>query len=171
MNPNRDPNQSILPMKKSLPCLFALAAFALGTVPLSSQTTTKPAITLELAKKVAAKAHEEAARNNWSVVITIVDDGGNLVYVEKMDGTQIGSIGVSQAKARGAINFKRPTKVFENLVNGGNTGLLSLPGVVANEGGITLVVDGTHIGAIGVSGATSAQDGQVAAAGLTALAP
>src|SRR6185436_14861829 len=127
-----------------------------------------PTITLELAKKIAAKAQAEAVKNNWTVVITIVDDGGNLVYLEKMDGTQLGSIDVAQAKARTAIKFKRPSKAFEERVAAGATNLLAL-GVLPAEGGLPLVVNNVHIGAIGVSGMTSAQDGQIATAGLAAL--
>ena len=156
-------------MKKRLSYLLAAAGLLLGALPLQAQVATKPAITLELAKKIAAKANAEAAQNNWKVVITIVDDGGQTVYIERMDGTQIGSIDVSRAKALGAIKFKRPTKVFQDLVSGGNTGLLALPGIIPNEGGLPLMVNGTAIGSIGISGATSAQDGQIAAAGVTAM--
>src|SRR4051812_50491 len=150
------------------PLLMALVALVLGVLPVSAQVATKPTVTLELAKKIAAKAQAEAAKNNWTVVIAVVDDGGNLVYLEKMDGTQLGSIDVAQAKARTAIKFKRPTKAFEERVAGGATNLLTL-GVIAAEGGLPLVVNNAFIGAVGVSGMTSAQDGQIAAAGLTAL--
>jgi uncharacterized protein GlcG (DUF336 family) len=105
------------------------------------------------------------------MVIVIVDDGGNLVYLEKMDGTQIGSIEVAQGKAVTALKFKRPTKAFEDAVAGGRNAILSLPGAVLIEGGIPLVVDGAYIGAIGVSGMKSNEDGIVAAAGVAALAP
>lgn len=134
-----------------------------------AQVATKPTITLELAKKVAAKAGAEAAKNKWNVVITVVDDGGNLIYLEKMDGTQIGSIEVAQKKASTAIKFKRSSKVFEDGVAGGRNVLLALPGALPVEGGLPLVVDNHFIGAIGVSGVTSAQDGQIAAAGVAAL--
>lgn len=134
-----------------------------------AQVATKPTITLDLAKKVAAKAGAEAAKNKWNVVITVVDDGGNLIYLEKMDGTQIGSIEVAQKKASTAIKFKRSSKVFEDGVAGGRNVLLALPGALPVEGGLPLVVDNHFIGAIGVSGVTSAQDGQIAAAGVAAL--
>ena len=137
----------------------------------SAHVATKPAITLELAKKLAAKAEEEAAKNKWTVVVAIVDDGGNLVYLSKMDGTQIGSIDVAQKKARTAVKFKRPTKAFEDMVAGGRTAVLSLPDVVAIEGGVPIVVEGTYIGAIGISGAKSNEDGIVAAAALALLPP
>ena len=134
-----------------------------------AQVATKKAVTLELAKKVAVAAEAEARKNNWNVVVAIVDDGANLVYLERMDNTQIGSIEVAIQKARTAISFKRPSKTFEDMVAGGRAAILSLPGVVPLEGGLPLVVDGQFIGAIGISGATSQQDGLVAKAGAEAL--
>jgi uncharacterized protein GlcG (DUF336 family) len=156
-------------MKNPARLLLLVAALVLGALPMTAQVATKPTLTLEMAKKVAAKAAAEATKNNWPVVIAILDDGANLVYLEKIDGTQIGSIDVAQAKAQTAIKFKRPTKVFEDGVAGGRNVLLALPGVIPVEGGLPLMVNGTPIGAIGVSGVTSAQDGQIAAAGVTAL--
>ncbi len=125
------------------------------------------AISLENAKKAAAPALAEAAKNNWRVAVAIVDQGGNLVYYEKMDNTQLGSANVAIDKARSAALFKRPTRAFQDVLTGGGDGLrvLTLKGVVAVEGGIPLVMDGKIVGAIGVSGATSAQDAQCAKAG------
>jgi glc operon protein GlcG len=105
-------------------------------------------------------------KNKWTVVITIVDDGGNLIYLQKADGTQVGSIDVAQDKARSAVKFKRPTKVFEDMVLQGRNGVIKLPGALPVEGGLPLMLDGHAIGAIGVSGVTSVQDGIIAAAGL-----
>lgn len=156
-------------MKQHLRSLIATTFLVLGTFSMHAQVATKPTITLELAKKIAAKASAEAAKNKWNVVIAVLDDGGNLIYLEKMDGTQIGSIEVAQKKASTAIKFKRPSKVFEDGVAGGRNVLLALPGALPVEGGLPLVVDSHYIGAIGVSGVTSAQDGQIAAAGVTAL--
>ncbi len=156
-------------MKHTLKYLVLAAFIAFVAAPMQAQVATKSTVTLDLAKKIAAKANAEAVKNKWTMVITILDDGGNLVYLEKMDGTQLGSIDVAQAKARTALRFKRPTKVFEDGVAGGRNALLALPGVVPIEGGIPLIVGDAVIGSIGVSGATSAQDGQVAAAGATAL--
>ena len=156
-------------MKHTLKYLVLAAFIAFVAAPMQAQVATKSTVTLELAKKIAAKANAEAVKNKWTMVITILDDGGNLVYLEKMDGTQLGSIDVAQAKARTALRFKRPTKVFEDGVAGGRNALLALPGVVPIEGGIPLIVGDAVIGSIGVSGATSAQDGAVAAAGATAL--
>lgn len=124
-------------------------------------------IRLDQAEKVMAAALQEAKNNNWMMAIAIVDTGGKLVLFKKIDNTQIGSIDVAIAKARTANNFKRPSKVFEDLVAGGGLGLriLSLPDVTPLEGGELIMHDGKIIGAIGVSGASSAQDGQVARAG------
>ena len=156
-----------LPFLRTLVVATCLAIFSL---PLRAQLVTKATLSLELAKKIAAKAEAEAAKNNWTMVIAIVDDGGNLIYLAKMDGTQIGSIDVAQAKARTALKFKRSTKVFEDFVAGGRTAILSLPGVVAIEGGLPLVVDGAYVGAIGVSGMKSSEDGVAAEAGASVLA-
>ncbi len=139
------------------------------TLTASAQLATKKSLTLEAAKKIAAAAQVEAKKNNWNVVISVVDDGANLVYLEKMDGTQIGSIEIAQMKARTAIKMKRPSKVFEDMIAGGRNAVLKLPDVLGVEGGLPLVVDGQFVGAIGVSGVTSAQDGQIAAAGVKAL--
>ncbi len=128
-------------------------------------------ISLEAAKKVAAPALAEAAKNNWTIAVAVVDPAGNLVYYEKMDNTQLGSAHVSVEKARTAAMFKRPTKAFQDALAKGeeNLRILTLPGVVAAEGGIPLVSDGKIVGAIGVSGMTSAQDAQCAKAGADSL--
>ena len=146
-------------------------ALALGfaAVAWSATLADKKSLTLEVAKQIAAAAEKEAAANKWTIATTIVDDGGNIVLLQKMDDTQIGSIEVSIQKARSALLFKRATKVFEDAVIGGRTPILSLPGAMPIEGGVPITVDGKIIGAIGCSGATSAQDGQVAKAALDAL--
>lgn len=136
------------------------------TASLSAQMATKKALTLDLAKKIAAAAQAEAVANKWTMAIAIVDDGANLVYLEKADGTQIGSVDVAQKKAQSAVRFKRPTKAFEDALVGGRQAILTLPGAIPVEGGVPLMIDGVVVGAIGVSGATSAQDGQSAAAGI-----
>src|SRR5256886_2962880 len=126
-----------------------------------------PVISLDEAKKAAAPALAEAAKNKWTVAVAIGGPAGALVYYEKMDNTQLGSAEVAIDKARTAALFKRPTKAFQDVVAGGGDGLriLTLKGVVAVEGGIPLVLDGKIVGAIGVSGATSSQDAQCAKAG------
>ena len=130
-----------------------------------------PNITLDNAKKAAAPALAEARRNDWAMAVAIVDSGGDLVYFEKMDDTQTGSVVVAIAKARSAALFKRPTKAFQDTLASGGEGLrvLRLENAVPVEGGIPLVVDGKIAGAIGLSGGTSAQDGQCAQAGVNAL--
>jgi len=135
-----------------------------------AQLRTKKALTLEAAKLIAAAAHAEAKKNGWTMVICIVDDGAHLVYLERMDGTQIGSVLIAQDKAASAVRFKRPTKALEEAVAGGRIVVMKLNGAIPVEGGVPIIVDGDIIGAIGVSGGTSPQDGQVAAAGLAALA-
>ncbi|MGA9564220.1 MAG: heme-binding protein [Candidatus Korobacteraceae bacterium] len=130
-----------------------------------------PPISLETAKKVAAPALAEAAKNNWTIAVAIVDPSGNLVYYEKMDNTQLGSANVSIDKARSAAQFKRPTKAFQDAVANGGEGLrvLALPGAIPLEGGLPLVIDGKIVGAIGASGMSSAQDAQCAKAGADSL--
>jgi uncharacterized protein GlcG (DUF336 family) len=130
---------------------------------------TKKVLTLDGAKKLAAAAHQEAKKNGWSLAIAIVDDGGHLLYLERMDGTQIGSIGVAISKAETAARFRRPTKLFEEAVAGGRQVVMSLTGVLPIEGGVPVVVDGEIVGAVGASGGTAAQDGAVAFAGASAI--
>jgi glc operon protein GlcG len=128
-------------------------------------------ITLEAAKKAAAPAVAEAARNNWAMAIAVVDIAGDLVYFEKMDATQAGSVVVAVDKARSAARFKRPTKAFQDMLTSGGEGLrvFRITGAVPVEGGVPILVDGKIVGAIGVSGGTSAQDGQCARAGVDAV--
>ena len=128
-------------------------------------------INLEKAKMVAAPALDEARKNNWTVAVAIVDTAGNLVYFERMDNTQTGSVSVAIEKARSAVLFKRPTKAFQETLAAAGDGLrvLGLQDAVPIDGGIPLLMDGNIVGAIGVSGATSHQDGQCAKAGADAL--
>lgn len=150
--------------------LLVLAALAIAVPAPAQQPLTYGAnIGLDQAKTLAAAAIAEARKNSWTVVVAIVDTGGHLVYLERMDHTQIASIEVATQKAWSANAFKRPTKAFEDAVLGGRTVTLRAPGALPIEGGVPIVVDGKIIGAIGISGATSAQDGQVAAAALSIL--
>ena len=144
-----------------------LALCGLATAVAQMPNPYGASISLESAKKVAAPALAEAAKNNWNIAVAIVDPSGNLVYYEKMDNTQLASAHVAVEKARTAATFKRPTKAFQDaLATGGeNLRILTLPGVVAAEGGIPLVSDGKIVGAIGVSGMSSAQDNQCSKAG------
>lgn len=148
--------------------LFTFLMLA-GTGVLPAQLATKKNMTLEAAKQIAVAAEAEARKNKWNVVIAIVDDGANLVYLQKMDETQIGSIEVAQEKARTAVKFKRASKVFEDAVKGGRQVVLKLPGALPIEGGLPLMMDGKVIGAIGVSGVQSNEDGIIAAAGVAAF--
>jgi glc operon protein GlcG len=147
----------------------ATAVLALGFAADAAELATKHALTLEIAKELSAAAEAEAVKNNWNVVIAIVDEGGRLMHLVRRDGTQYGSIEVAQDKARTAIAFRRPTKALEDAVAGGRNAVLRLGDATPIEGGIPIVVDGEMLGAIGVSGATSAQDAQVAQAALDAL--
>lgn len=126
-------------------------------------------IRLQLAKKVAEAAVARAAGLDWKDAVAIVDCSGELVYFERMDGTQMASVDIAQDKARAAARFRRPTRLFQDLANKGHLSLMSLRGVVAAEGGLPLVLDGKLIGAIGVSGGTSPQDEVIAEAGAAAL--
>jgi len=152
--------------------LTALAMVAAVAAPALAQTMSYGTpVNLDTAKKIAAPAIAEARKNNWTMAIAIVDPAGDLVYFERMDDTQVGSVDVAIAKARAAARFKRPTKQFQDTVAAGGEGLrmLGLPGAIPVDGGVPLVVGGKIVGAIGASGGTSAQDGQVAAAGVAAL--
>lgn len=126
-------------------------------------------VTADKAREVIAAAAAEAKKRNWPVVIAVVDHGGNLVSFERMDGAQLGSIEIAQHKARAAARFRRETKIFEGAIQAGNNYLITLDGIIASRGGIPLLVDGKLAGAIGVSGATGAQDEVVAKAGLAVL--
>ena len=130
-----------------------------------------PGITLDQAKKVMAGAEAEAKKNSWPVVITILDSGGNLVMTQRLDGAQFGSVEVAREKAYSAVAFRRPTKVFEDLVaqGGANLRILRLSGAMPLDGGWPIVIDGKIVGGIGVSGVTGAQDAQIGKAGVDAL--
>lgn len=131
---------------------------------------TKNALNLADAKAIAAEAEAEALKNAWAVTIAVLDDGGNLLYLQRLDGAPLGSIRVAQEKARTALLFKRPTKAFEELIANGRAAMLTLPGATPIEGGLPLLYKGEIVGAIGVSGVQSAQDAQIARAGVEASA-
>ena len=129
-------------------------------------------ISLNQARLVTEAAEQEANRHDWPMVITIVDSTGHLVMLHKMDGAQYGSIKIAQQKAETALNYRRSTKAFQDLLASGGVGLrvLSMDDVVAVEGGELLVLDGKIIGAVGVSGMLPIEDTQIAQAGVAALA-
>ena len=160
--------------------LIALAVTAvIGGAALAQQPTPPPAvvpppdygapITNEQAKAVASAAFAEAKKNNWRMAFTIVGPAGELVYFEKMDGTQLASVEISAAKARTSVAFRRPSKAFADQYAAGNTAFMTFPEKpVASEGGVLIVVNGKIVGAIGASGGTGQQDGTAAAAGAGA---
>ena len=155
----------------ALVLVFAAGLFA--TVA-AAQTPTTPyggPINLEQAKKVLAGAEAEARKNSWNVVIAILDSGGHLVLLQRLDNTQWGSIEVAKDKAYSAVAFRRPTKAFSDAIVQGGAGLrlLNLTGASLIEGGVPIVVDGKVIGSIGVSGGSAQQDAQVAQAGADAV--
>ncbi len=160
-------------MKFKLPALALAAVLFAG--PAVAQPSTPPPygapITLEQAKKVVAAAEAEAVKNNWQVSIAVIDSGGHLVMLQKLDNTQLVSIRVSEAKAKTALGFRLPTKMLEDAVAAGGAGsrLLALDQIAPFEGGFPIIVDGKIIGAIGVAGVFSSQDAQIAKAGLAAI--
>ena len=131
---------------------------------------TKQCLTLEVAKAIAAAAEAEAVNNGWKVTIAIVDDGANLLYLERLDGAHIASADIAQGKARTAMRYKRPTKALEDAVAGGRTALVAVQGITPLQGAVPIVHEGSVIGAIGVSGVLSSQDEQIATAGASMLA-
>lgn len=151
--------------------LAVVAAIAL-TASAGAQQSPLPygnPINLEQAKTIVAAAERSARSRNFTMAFAVVEPSGELVLFHKMDGTQYGSELVAREKARTAARFKRSTKAFSDSVAGGRNAVLSLPGVVAIEGGTPIVINGRIVGAIGVSGGSSEQDGEVAAAALLGL--
>jgi uncharacterized protein GlcG (DUF336 family) len=144
---------------------FASGAFAQAPPPYGLP------ISLEVAKKVAAAAVAEAKKNNWYMAVVVTDGSGSLVYLERLDNTQYGSVDVAIAKARSSAAYRNSTKVFADILAQGGLGnrVLILPGAMPVGGGLPIVIDGKLVGTIGVSGGTMAQDEQVAAVGVDAL--
>ena len=161
-----------MPLKSSLATL-ALAVAAFGQAKLVPPPNAPYGISInaDAAKKLAAAAVAEARKNNWAMAVAIVDTGGYLVYFERMQDTQLGSVDIAIEKAKSAALFRRPTKSFQDTLAAGGEGLriLRLTGAVPVEGGIPLIVDGKIVGAIGASGGSSDQDGRTAQAGAAAL--
>lgn len=147
---------------------FLALVSLLGASAFAAELGTKKVLTLELVKGIVAGAEAHAETNDWAVNIAILDDGGNLLYFQRMDGVQIGSIDVALRKAESALKFRRPTKAFSDGV-ADRVQLVQLPGALAFEGGLPIVHDGQVLGSIGVSGVTAEQDGMIAQAGIDAL--
>jgi glc operon protein GlcG len=140
-------------------------------VPTGATPPYGPPISLDQAKRVMAAAELEAAKNSWQVAVTILDSGGNMVMFHKVDNAQLSAITTSEGKARTALEFKLPSKALDDAIANGGAGmrLLALKDITPLQGGILVEVDGKIVGAIGVSGALSVQDEQVAKAGADAL--
>lgn len=131
---------------------------------------TKPELELADVKKIAAAAEAEAVKNQWAVTIAIVDDGGHLLWLQRLDGAAAISSLIGPAKARTAALGRRESKVYEDVINGGRTAFLTAPGVDGLlEGGVPIMKDGQCLGAVGVSGVKSTEDAQIARAGIAAL--
>jgi glc operon protein GlcG len=150
--------------------LVALLALTIGRSA-AAQTSEARILNLAGARVMAEVAEAEAVRNNWKVAIAVVDAHGELLFFLKMDDVQQGSVDIAQAKARTAARMRRPTKALDDAVVGGRLALLAVDGVLPLEGGVPVIHNGVVIGAVGVSGVTSAQDAQVAAAGIRAVFP
>ncbi len=151
---------------------LALALSLLGVVfaaHVQAQVVDKKALSLEAAKKIAAVAEADAKTKGARVVIAVVDDGGNLLLLERLDDTQVASVNVAIGKARTAAIFRRPSKVFEDQIRDGRVAALALPGATPLQGGIPISFEGKVIGAIGVSGETPSQDEDIAKAGAASL--
>ena len=163
-----------IPTARALALSLILAGLAMGASSSLAQTMPPPygpPITLDAAKQAMAGAEAEAEKNKWPVVIVVLDSGGNMVMLHRRDDSQLSAIATAEGKARTALYFKRPTKLLDEVITGGGAGLryLALKDFVPLEGGIPIVIDGKIVGAIGVSGVLSAQDTQIARAGVDAL--
>jgi glc operon protein GlcG len=145
---------------------LSLAAFATGAAAQDRRPDYGPSIDLTAAKKVAAGIIAECQKNSWNVAVAVVDTHGFLVYFERMDNTQTASMDIAVGKAKAAATYRRPTRVFMDVINKGGPATATLPGVFASPGGVPIMVDGKVTGAVGVSGVTGDQDEQCAKAGL-----
>jgi glc operon protein GlcG len=154
-------------MKKTASAIALLLAIASRALP--AQIGEKKFLTLEGAKKAAAAAEADAMRRHLPVVVAVVDDEGELLVLERLDGTQIGSLKVGIGKARTAAHFKRPTKFFEEQIRSGRIVTLALPDFTPLQGGVPIFVDGQFVGAIGVSGDSPQVDEDIATAGAAAI--
>jgi len=154
-------------MKKIISILLILAMPAL--LPAKAETPVKPVLTLSAAKRAVEAAEKEAVRRGATVVIAVVDDGGQLILLERLDDTQVASVEVGIGKARTAAIFRRPSKVFEDQIREGRVAALALPGATPLQGGIPIIIDGKVAGAIGVSGNTPQEDEDIAIVGASAI--
>jgi uncharacterized protein GlcG (DUF336 family) len=155
---------------KFIGSLAFVLVLGVATTSLYAQLPVKQVITLEFAKKITEAAEGEAKKRGATVVIAVVDDGGNLILLERLNDTQVASVDVAIGKARTAAIFRRPSKVFEDQIREGRVAALALPGATPLQGGIPIEVDGTVIGAIGVSGNTPQEDEDIAKVGAAVTA-
>ena len=144
----------------------AAAMFACAASAQDRRPDYGPSVTITQAKKLAAGALAECSKNGWNVAVAVVDTHGFLVYFERMENTQTASMDIAVGKARSAATYRRPTRVFMDVINKGGMATATLPGVFASPGGVPIMVDGKVTGGVGVSGATGDQDEQCAKAGL-----
>src|SRR5690349_826615 len=152
-------------MKTSLSIATLILLSAVLSITAQAQLPTKQVLTLDTARKIAAAAEAEAKRRGATVVIAVVDDGGYLLVLERLDDTQVASVDVGIAKARTAAIFRRPSKVFEDQVKNGRVSALALPGAMALQGGVPIIIDGKVVGAVGVSGNSPQEDEDIAKVG------
>lgn len=130
---------------------------------------TRPALTLEDCRRISAAAEAEANRNKWEVAIVILDDGGHILHAMRTDGATPANLTIATDKARTAALTRRPSKMWEERIAGGRLSMLKMPGILPVEGGLPIIVEGTCIGGIGVSGVASHEDAQIGQAGIDAL--
>ena len=155
---------------KRIQILAATLLLTMAAVAIQAQLPTKQVLTLDAAKKIAAAAEAEAKKRGATVVIAVVDDGGYLLVLERLDDTQVASVDVGIAKARTAAIFRRPSKVFEDQIRDGRVAALTLTGATPLQGGVPIIVDGKVIGAIGVSGNSPQEDEDIAKVGADSAA-
>jgi uncharacterized protein GlcG (DUF336 family) len=146
-----------------------LLIFLIPALSAGEETPLKPVLTLNAAKKAVEAAEKEAGKRGATVVIAVVDDGGQLILLERLDDTQVASVEVGIGKARTAAIFRRPSKVFEDQIREGRVAALALPGATPLQGGIPIIIGGKVVGAIGVSGNTPQEDEEIALVGASVI--
>ena len=156
-------------MKTILSIATLILLSAVLSITAQAQLPTKQVLTLDTAKKIAAATEAEARKRGATVVIAVVDDGGYLLVLERLDDAQVASVDVGIAKARTAAIFRRPSGVFEDQVKNGRIAALALPGAVALKGGVPIIIDGKVVGAVGVSGNSPQEDEDIAKAGAESV--
>ena len=157
-------------MKRRLPLVIGVFLLIVSAMSSAQNLPTRRTLTLDAAKRMADAALAEARKNNWLVAVSVVDDGGNLILFQRMDGAKLIAIDISMRKAKTAVYFQGETKALEEeITKGGRTALIPIEGFMPLQGGFPLMVEGKLVGGIGVSGVTGEQDAQCAAAGVAAL--